>query len=163
MNVYVVGTSTPTPFAGVTEGEVPAPVDPSILLPMAATGSLQLYSPLTWTAVDSYEFSPIEVPMIIKCVDLEVSEQTKARKQLLAVGTGICKGEDVAARGCIYVFEVVEVVPEPGKPETNRKLKLVVKEEVKGVVSALCGINGFLLAVQGQKVCPSSPEKLRLY
>ncbi|RPA88221.1 hypothetical protein BJ508DRAFT_410087 [Ascobolus immersus RN42] len=151
MNVYVVGTSKPTPFAGVTEGEVPAPADPSILLPMAATGSLHLYSPLTWTSVDSYEFSPIEVPMVIKCVDLEVSEQTKARKQLLAVGTGICKGEDVAARGCIYVFEVVEVVPEPGRPETNRKLKLIVKEEVKGVVSALCGINGFLLAVQGQK------------
>jgi len=83
---------------------------------------------------------------------LEVSEQTKLRKELLAVGTGIMTGEDHAARGAIYVFEVIEVVPEPGKPETNRKFKLLVREEVKGTVSAICGVNGFLLAAQGQKV-----------
>jgi cleavage and polyadenylation specificity factor subunit 1 len=48
---------------------------------------------------------------------------------------------------------VVDVVPEPGVPETDLKLKLVAKEEVKGAVTALSqiGSQGFLLAAQGQK------------
>lgn len=150
MNVYAVLTSQRVPFENLGEGEVR--VEPPILLPKAETGQIQLFSALTWSVIDTFELAQYEVPLVVKCVDLEVSEQTKQRKQLLAVGTGIFKGEDIAARGCIYVFEVVEVVPEPGKPETNRRLKLVVKEEVKGTVSALCAVNGFLLAAQGQKV-----------
>ncbi|KAF8477455.1 CPSF A subunit region-domain-containing protein [Kalaharituber pfeilii] len=122
------------------------------LLPTSNMSSIRLVNPLTWTVVDSYDLAKNEVALVIKTVELEVSEQTKERKQLVAVGTGIFRGEDSAARGAIYVFEVIEVVPEPGRPETNRKFKLVVREEVKGTVSALCGVNGFLLAAQGQKV-----------
>lgn len=136
------GNDAPTPGAGQRVE----------LLPTTMTGCLKLVSPISWSVVDTYELGKFEVALVIKTVELEVSEQTKERKQLVAVGTGIFKGEDVAARGAIYVFEVIEVVPEPGKPETNRKFKLVVREEVKGTVSALCGVNGFLLAAQGQKV-----------
>lgn len=75
------------------------------------------------------------------------------RKQFLAVGTGIFRGEDLPAKGFVYIFDVIEVVPEPGKPETNHKLKLVVKEEVRGAVSSLCDIEGYLLSAQGPKVC----------
>ena len=103
--------------------------------------------------VISYPLEPAEHVTAVKNVNLEVSENTHERKDLIVVGTAVAKGEDIPARGCIYVFEVIEVVPEPGKPETGRRLKLVGKETVKGAVTALSGIGGqgFVLVAQGQK------------
>ncbi|KAF8446478.1 CPSF A subunit region-domain-containing protein [Terfezia claveryi] len=157
---FEIGEDTPSGMQGVEQQnqpiDIPTPTGNGVkvgeLAPMTMTGSIKLISPISWTVVDTYDLGKYEVPLVIKTVELEISEQTKERKQLVAIGTGIFRGEDVAARGCIYVFEVIEVVPEPGKPETNRKFKLVVREDVKGTVSALCGVNGFLLAAQGQKV-----------
>lgn len=160
MSTYVVSTSGRIPFdlsednteQANADGMPSQPTTSKGPLPNTDEGHIKLISPLTWTVVDQYPLNKNEVALVIKSVELEVSEQTKERKQLVAVGTGVFRGEDSGARGAIYVFEVIEVVPEPGRPETNRKLKLVVREEVKGTVSALCGINGFLLAAQGQKV-----------
>lgn len=89
----------------------------------------------------------------VQNVNLEVSENTHERRDLIVVGTAITKGEDVPARGCIYVFDVIEVVPEPGQPETGRRLKLIGQESVKGAVTALSGIGGqgFVIVAQGQK------------
>lgn len=72
---------------------------------------------------------------------------------MIVVGTAIAKGEDIPARGCIYVFNVTNVVPDPEKPESGRKLKLIGKEPVKGAVTALSGIGGqgFVIVAQGQK------------
>lgn len=91
--------------------------------------------------------------MCIRTLNLEISENTHQRRDLVAVGTAIIQGEDLPARGCIYIFEVITVVPEPDHPETDRKLKLISKEEVKGAVTALSkiGTQGFLLVAQGQK------------
>lgn len=163
MESYIVSVQRGIPFEATEDLvpgiaseqaiDMPTPVvKPGELLPTTNNGSIKLISPITWAVVDTYELGKYEIALVIKTVELEVSEQTKERKQLVAVGTGIFRGEDSAARGAIYVFEIIEVVPEPGKPETNRKFKLVVREEVKGTVSALCGVNGFLLAAQGQKV-----------
>lgn len=71
----------------------------------------------------------------------------------MSVGTAVIQGEDLPARGCIYIFEIITVVPEQGHPETDRKLKLIAKEEVKGAVTTLSeiGTQGFLLVAQGQK------------
>lgn len=89
----------------------------------------------------------------MKTISIEVSEITHERKDLTVVGTAIVKGEDINPRGCIYMFEVIDVVPDPEKPEMDRKLKLVAKEELKGCVTALSGIGGqgFLIVAQGQK------------
>jgi cleavage and polyadenylation specificity factor subunit 1 len=46
----------------------------------------------------------------------------------------------------------MEVVPEPGRPQTNHKLKLRCREEVKGVVSVVDGIRGHLLTAIGRQV-----------
>jgi cleavage and polyadenylation specificity factor subunit 1 len=151
MNVCIAATTRRVPF-GLEEEDGRADLDESQLQPQIEHGSLVVISPLTWTEVDRYAFAHNEVALVVQTISLEVSEHTKERRQLVAVGTGIFRGEDHSARGGIYVFEVIEVVPEPGKPETNRKLKLVTREEVKGTVSALCGVNGYLLAAQGQKI-----------
>lgn len=92
--------------------------------------------------------------MCIKTLSLEVSEHTRERQTLVCVGTAIVRGgEDLPAQGRVLVFNVIDVVPEPGKPETAHKLKLIAQAEVKGAVTALSeiGTQGFLLAAQGQK------------
>lgn len=91
--------------------------------------------------------------MAMKTMSLEVSENTHERRDMIVVGTSLARGEDIPSRGCIYVFEIIEVVPDPEQPETNRRLKLIGKEPVKGAVTALSEIGGqgFLIAAQGQK------------
>lgn len=94
-----------------------------------------------------------EVIMSVKTMSLETSEITHERQDLITVGTAVIRGEDLPAIGRIYVFDIIDVVPEPDRPETGKKLKLIAKEEVKGAVTSLSeiGTQGFLLAAQGQK------------
>jgi cleavage and polyadenylation specificity factor subunit 1 len=122
-------------------------------LPQIEQGSVKLLSSKTFSIVDSFQLDHAERPMCVKSMNLEVSEETHGRKDLIVVGTAITKGEDVMARGAIYIFDVVDVVPQPGVPETDLKLKLIAKEEVKGAVTSLSriGSQGFMLAAQGQK------------
>lgn len=89
----------------------------------------------------------------METVHLEVSEITHERKHLIAVGTSNVHVTDQPSRGSIYIFDVIPVVPEPDRPETDRRLKLIAKEDVKGAVTALCeiGTQGFLMMAQGQK------------
>ncbi|KAB2573936.1 Cleavage/polyadenylation specificity factor A subunit [Lasiodiplodia theobromae] len=121
--------------------------------PMVEHGMIKVLDAQTMNVIDTHELEAFEVVLTIKVLNLEVSENTHERKQLVAVGTGFIRGEDLPSRGCIYVFEVINVVPEPGHPETNRKLKLIAKEEVRGSVTAITdvGSQGFLLMAQGQK------------
>lgn len=136
--------------------------------------SLKLVSPKTWSVIDryvinyktkssklimispllqSYALDPAENIMAMKTMSLEVSENTHERRDMVVVGTALARGEDTPSRGCVYVFEVIEVVPDPDYPERNRKVKLIGKEPVKGAVTALSEIGGqgFLIIAQGQK------------
>lgn len=122
--------------------------------PQFERGKLLLISPLSWSVIDTVEMEPCEVIMCVKTLNLEVSESTNERKQLFTVGTAISRGEDLAVRGRVYVFDVVSVIPEPGRPETNHKLKLVAKEDIpRGAVTAISeiGTQGLMLVAQGQK------------
>lgn len=101
----------------------------------------------------SYELGPSEHITAVKSMSLEVSENTHERREMVVVGTALVRGEDIPSRGCVYVFEVIQVVPDPEAPETDRKLKLIGKEVVKGAVTSLSEIGGqgFLMVAQGQK------------
>ncbi|CAI7651198.1 unnamed protein product [Penicillium pancosmium] len=122
-------------------------------LPEVPQSSIKVISPKSWSVVDSYPLELAEHVTAVKNINIEVSENTHERRDLIVVGTAMAKGEDIPARGCIYVFDVIEVVPEPDRPETGRKLKLIGKETVKGAVTALSGIGGqgFVIVAQGQK------------
>ncbi|KAJ5577799.1 uncharacterized protein N7459_006763 [Penicillium hispanicum] len=152
---YVLGTSSSAGFKLPDNDELhPEWRNESIsFFPKAPQSSVKVVSPKTWTVIDSYPLDSAEHITAVKNINLEVSENTHERRDLIVVGTAIAKGEDIPARGCIYVFDVIVVVPEPGKPETGRKLKLVGKETVKGAVTALSGIGGqgFVVVAQGQK------------
>lgn len=101
----------------------------------------------------SYALDPTEIVLCVKTITLETSELTLERRSLVIVGTVLLHGNDLPSKGRVYVFDIIEVVPELDRPETGLKLKLVAKEEVKGAVTAVSpiGTEGFLLVAQGQK------------
>ena len=105
------------------------------------------------TNASSVLLDQAEVVTCIKTMLLETSEHSQARRPLVVVGTSLIRGDDLATHGRLYVFDIIEVVPEPDRPETGRKFKLIAKEEVKGAVTAIdeIGTEGFLLVAQGQK------------
>lgn len=122
-------------------------------LPTTLQSTLKLLSAKTHSIISEYHFDGCERILCVQCLKLEVSEETHERKDLIVVGTAVVKGENVTTRGNLYIFDVVDVVPEPDIPETDLKLKLITKEDLRGAVSAICdvGSQGFLLAAQGQK------------
>jgi len=90
----------------------------------------------------------------MKIIDLEISERTHERKPMIVVGTAKIQGEDFGCGGSIYVFDIMQVVPDPEHPERNKSLKMIAKEDLRGPVTALSeiGDQGLLIAAQGQKI-----------
>jgi cleavage and polyadenylation specificity factor subunit 1 len=153
---YVLGCSTYDPFELPKDDDYHKNWAHEHLLfkPTVARGVLKLVSPVNWSVIDSVEMDPCEMILCVETINLEVSETTNERKRLIAVGTAISKGEDLPIRGRVYVYDIVEVIPEPDRPETNRKLKLVAKEEIpRGAVTTISavGTQGLMLIAQGQK------------
>ena len=99
-------------------------------------------------------FEPDESILSMKIIDLEISERTHERKAMIVVGTSKIQGEDYGCGGSIYVFDIIQVVPEPEHPERNKVLKMIAKEDLRGPLTALSevGDQGFLIAAQGQKI-----------
>ncbi|KAL4883616.1 CPSF A subunit region-domain-containing protein [Aspergillus karnatakaensis] len=152
---YVLGTCDETEFKLPDDDELHPDWRNEVIsfLPQVHQSSLKVVSPKSWSVIDSYELEPAEHIMAMKNMSLEVSENTHERRDMIVVGTSVARGEDIPSRGCIYVFEVIQVVPDPDQPGTDRRLKLIGKEPVKGAVTALSEIGGqgFLIAAQGQK------------
>ena len=152
---YILSLLSPTPFKLPSDPSLRAAVPESEpLLPTTDQSTLALFDRSTTTIIQTRPLDPYEVVLCLSTVELEISEQTHERRSLVCVGTSINRGEDLAAIGHIYVFAVIDVVPDPERPETGKALKLVCKEEVKGAVTALgpVGTQGLLMVAQGQKV-----------
>lgn len=153
-DVYVVATSEEVPYVAADEDGQPIPgaLDD---MPKASNfrSTIKLVSPRTWTVIDEFQLQEFETVMTLKSVTLRVSDKNQRKKNFIVFGTSIMRGEDLAAKGGFYIYEAIEVVPEPGKPETSHKLKLVASEVAKGAVTSLCEVSGDLLIAQAQKVC----------
>ncbi|KAL9093951.1 MAG: hypothetical protein Q9165_003874 [Trypethelium subeluteriae] len=131
--VYALGSSKPTDFT-LSEADPYKEYgrEDSETRPKVDQCSLKLLDPNTWTIVDEYPLVPFETIMSMQTMVLETSEATHDRRELVVIGTTFVRGEDLATRGRIYIFDVVDVVPELGRPETNKNLKLFAQEEVQG-------------------------------
>ncbi|CAG8616381.1 1335_t:CDS:10, partial [Acaulospora colombiana] len=161
MQVYALLSSSPVEFLLRDENgdSIEIERDGAQFLPETLRFTLELISPVTWETVDRHELQDDEQGLCIKCVSLQTKSTSSGRKSFIAIGTGFFRGEDVGMRGNVYVFEIIEVVPEPDNPQTNHKYKLLCHEEVKGSVTAICDVNGYLLTCVGPK---EEPAKLVL-
>ncbi|OAL38255.1 hypothetical protein AYO20_02314 [Fonsecaea nubica] len=152
---YVLATNHPVEFQLPQDDEWHPEWqnEATTFLPATLQSTLRLLSSKTHRIISQYHFESSERILSVKSLNLEISEEMHERKDLIVVGTALVKGENVTTRGNLYIFDVVDVVPEPDVPETDLKLKLITREDVRGAVSAISGVGsqGFLLASQGQK------------
>ncbi|KAL9112003.1 MAG: hypothetical protein Q9227_003623 [Pyrenula ochraceoflavens] len=162
-STYALATSTLIPFHLPRDDEWhPDWADEHLPFPpLTPQSSIHLLSPKTHHIIDTYPLpSSSERVCALQNLSLSTSDDDtnnpSSRRDFLVVGTAIARGEDITARGAIYLFDLVRVVPDPDSAnpsESDLKLKLIAKEDVKGAVTALSpiGSQGFFLASQGQK------------
>ncbi|KAJ2788637.1 mRNA cleavage and polyadenylation factor subunit, partial [Coemansia helicoidea] len=120
--------------------------------PLVPRFAVDLLSPVTWETIDSHQLEPDEHIAAMRVVQLDSTQASGGSRALLCVGTGFVLGEDVLSRGRVYVFDIVDVVPLPGRPQTSRRLKLLFQEDVHGTVSALGELRGSLVMSVGSKI-----------
>ncbi|KAJ1332862.1 hypothetical protein BSLG_008489 [Batrachochytrium salamandrivorans] len=113
---------------------------------------VELVSPVTWETVDSVELSEAESVLALESVDLASKETSSGKKLYVAIGTGYSRSEDLSSRGKMHLYDIIEVVPDPSNPQTNRKFKHVDTEEDRSPFSAICTVNDYLLAAIGPKI-----------
>ncbi|KZT36486.1 hypothetical protein SISSUDRAFT_989137 [Sistotremastrum suecicum HHB10207 ss-3] len=129
------------------------PEEPTVSDPTQECSALELISPDGWYTLDGYEFAWNEFVNALETVTLETLSTEAGEKEFIAVGTTLYRGEDLAVKGATYIFEIVQVVGDTEPPHDRRfKLKLLCRDEAKGPVTALCGINGYLVSSMGQKI-----------
>ncbi|TFK70705.1 hypothetical protein BDN72DRAFT_838644 [Pluteus cervinus] len=153
--LIIAGSSLQARFASFDEdgNKLWEPDAPNISDPICECSTLELISPDLWVTMDGYEFSTNEFINALGIVTLETSSTESGTKDYLAVGTTINRGEDLAVKGATYIFEIVEVVPDPDLlPQRWYKLRLRCKDDAKGPVTAICGFNGYLVSSMGQKI-----------
>ncbi|KAJ7583446.1 CPSF A subunit region-domain-containing protein [Mycena floridula] len=125
----------------------------NVTYPTCDCSALELISPESWITMDGFEFANNEFVNTVAVVTLETSSTDNGSKDFIAVGTTLSRGEDLAAKGCTYVFELVEVVPDASAPNKRwYKMRLRCRDEAKGPVTAICGFNGYLVSSMGQKI-----------
>jgi cleavage and polyadenylation specificity factor subunit 1 len=96
----------------------------------------------------------LETVTALKVMDLEVSENSHEQKPLVVVSTAAQRGEDMPAKGTVIVYDIIDVVPEPGIPESGYRLERLAREESRGAITSLAGPfpGGFLGTAQGLKL-----------
>ncbi|KAI0313592.1 CPSF A subunit region-domain-containing protein [Amylostereum chailletii] len=135
------------------DNEVWTPDAPNVSYPKTDCSALELLNPDGWVAMDGFDFAYNEFVTAMDCVSLETQSTDSGRKNYIAVGTTINRGEDLAVKGATYIFEIVEVVPDPASGLSRSfKLRLRCRDEAKGPVTAVCGIDGYLVSSMGQKI-----------
>lgn len=155
-HTYVVSTFREVAYDCLDEeGKPIVGTDPERPGARAHKGTIRLLSPVSWTVIDQIELADNEVGMSVKSMVLDVGSSVKKfknKKEFVVVGTGKYRLEDLSANGAFMVLEVIDIIPEPGKPETNHKFKEVCREDVRGAATAICDVSGRFLVAQGQKV-----------
>ena len=115
---------------------------------------IELFSPTNWEAVPNtrFELYPFEHITALKSLHLRSQERASGLKMFICIGTAVLYGEDFTAKGRILIFDIIDVVPEPGKPLTRNRLKLLYDKEQVGPISAMDQVDGLLFTCIGKKI-----------
>lgn len=155
-NTFVISTCNEVPYNAIDEdGNSIVGVDKDKPSALAFSGSIKLISPFNWSVIDTIELTDNEIGMNVKSMKLDVgttNKKLKNNKEFIVIGTGKYRMEDLVSLGSFKIYEVIDIIPEPGRPETNHKFKEVFQEDSRGAVTAITEVSGRLLATQGQKV-----------
>lgn len=111
-----------------------------------------LLNPITWNIIDKAEYEKNSLINDMKSMILQLNSRTKRKREYVVIGNTFVRDEDIGTMGSLYLYDITEVVPEPGKPDTNFKLKQIFHEEFRGAVSSVCEISGRFLISESQKV-----------
>lgn len=116
--------------------------------------SLMLFSPVSWEVIPNtkIELDEWEHVTCLKNVSLAYEGTRSGLKGYIAVGTNYNYGEDITSRGRILIYDIIEVVPEPGQPLTKNRFKTIYAKDQKGPVTAISQVVGFLVSAVGQKI-----------
>ncbi|XP_076889541.1 cleavage and polyadenylation specificity factor subunit 1-like [Bidens hawaiensis] len=99
-----------------------------------------------WQTKGTIHMQTSENALTVRVVTL-TNATTRENETLLAIGTAYVQGEDVAARGRVLLFSV-----ESSTENSQAKVTEVYSKEMKGAISALASIQGYLLVASGPKV-----------
>lgn len=99
-----------------------------------------------WLTKATIPMQNSENALTVRVVTL-LNMMTKENETLLAIGTAYVQGEDVAARGRILLFSM-------GKDTDNPQTLVseVYSKELKGAISAVASLQGYLLIASGPKI-----------
>ncbi|KAJ8922195.1 hypothetical protein NQ315_004132 [Exocentrus adspersus] len=122
--------------------------------PIQERFSVCLFSPVSWDVIPNTKIDLDEWEHVtcLKNVALAYEGTRSGLKGYIALGTNYNYGEDITSRGRILIFDIIEVVPEPGQPLTKNKFKEIYAKDQKGPVTALSQVKGFLVSAVGQKI-----------
>ncbi|CAH2098493.1 unnamed protein product [Euphydryas editha] len=122
--------------------------------PMMEKFSVMLFSPVSWEVIPNtrIEFEEWEHVTCLKNVSLSYEGTRSGLRGYIAIGTNYNYGEDITSRGRILIYDIIDVVPEPGQPLTKNRFKEIYAKEQKGPVTALTQVLGFLISAVGQKI-----------
>ncbi|GJR02154.1 cleavage and polyadenylation specificity factor subunit 1 [Tanacetum coccineum] len=99
-----------------------------------------------WKTKGTIRMQTSENALTVRVVTLS-NTTTRESETLLAVGTAYVQGEDVAARGRVLLFSV-----ENGTEGSQATVTEVYSKEMKGAISAVASLQGYLLVASGPKI-----------
>lgn len=153
LNVFIISTINQQKFNLLdTEGNDTLEYNKNLRKPATNyIGQVKLISSEKWTIIDTLDLEENEV-----CTSLDVlalkNNGTDGAKVAVFIGTSIFQSEDISTTGSWKAFDIINVVPEPDKPEAKYKLKPLSSEKAKGPVLDACAVDGRFAIIQGQRM-----------
>ncbi|PVU92282.1 hypothetical protein BB561_003937 [Smittium simulii] len=121
--------------------------------PKNRISTLELLSPVTFETIDTFNLEANEIITCMKTLMLESQQTDSGKKNFLVVGTVFMLGEDYLTRGHVYIFDIINVVPDPSNLERSKKFKRLCREEMRGGVSSIENLeNNYLMVAVGNKL-----------
>ncbi|EDO18875.1 hypothetical protein Kpol_1023p44 [Vanderwaltozyma polyspora DSM 70294] len=151
--LFVVAYAKEIDYEALAEdGETLIGYDPNAKHAKGFQAGILLVNPKTWNVIDKIEFERNSLINDMRSMTIQVNSKTKKKRELLVVGVASIGTEDLPSAGSFHVIDINEVVPEPGKPDTNYKFKEIFQETVRGNVNSVCEISGRFMINQSQKL-----------